>query len=79
MAQLIVREIEDSVAQALRERAARNGRSAEAEHRILLREALLPGGTGAKGFAAAAAILRSRLAESGDSTGIIRQMRDRKG
>jgi antitoxin FitA len=41
MAQLIVRNIEEEVLEALRIRAARHGRSAEAEHRELLREALL--------------------------------------
>jgi antitoxin FitA len=41
MAQLIVRNLEDDVVQALRERAVRHGRSAEAEHRELLREVLL--------------------------------------
>lgn len=41
MAQLIVRRIEDRVVTELRARAARNGRSTEAEHRELLREALL--------------------------------------
>ena len=41
MAQLIVRNLEEQVVQALRERAARHGRSAEAEHRELLRAALL--------------------------------------
>ncbi len=41
MPQLIVRNIEDAVVKALRRRAARHGRSAEAEHREILREALL--------------------------------------
>jgi plasmid stability protein len=41
VAQLIVRNIEEEVVEALRLRAARHGRSAEAEHRELLREALL--------------------------------------
>lgn len=41
MGQLLVRRIEDRVVAALRARAARNGRSLEAEHRELLREALL--------------------------------------
>jgi plasmid stability protein len=41
MAQLIVRNIAEEVVEALRLRAARHGRSAEAEHRELLREALL--------------------------------------
>jgi plasmid stability protein len=42
MAQLIVRNIEDDVVEALRRRAAANGRSAEAEHREILRRALRP-------------------------------------
>ncbi len=37
---LVVRNIEPSVAQALEEAAARHGRSAEAEHREILRAAL---------------------------------------
>ena len=41
MAQLIVRELEDSVVRALKLRAAKKGVSAEAEHRAILREALL--------------------------------------
>ncbi len=41
MAQLIVRNLEDSVVQALKVRAARHRRSAEAEHREILRQALL--------------------------------------
>jgi len=41
MAQLLVRGIEAEVVRALRLRAARSGRSAEAEHREILREALL--------------------------------------
>lgn len=40
MAQLIVRNIEQRLVSALKRRAARNGRSAEAEHREILREAL---------------------------------------
>lgn len=40
MAQLIVRGIEDEVVRALKERAGRHGRSAEAEHREILREVL---------------------------------------
>ena len=43
MAQLIVRDIEKEVVDALKERAGRHGRSAEAEHREILREALLTG------------------------------------
>ena len=45
MAQLIVRKLEPEVVARLEERAGRKGRSAEEEHRAILREALL--GTGA--------------------------------
>jgi len=43
MAQLIVRNIDKSIVKALRSRAARHGRSAEAEHREILRNALSGG------------------------------------
>jgi antitoxin FitA len=42
MAQLLVRNLEDELVQALQLRAAQHNRSAEAEHRAILREALLP-------------------------------------
>jgi len=41
MAQLIVRELEESVVRALKVRAAKKGVSAEAEHRAILRDVLL--------------------------------------
>ena len=41
MAQLIVRNIGDDIVRALRQQAARHGRSAEAEHRAILRESLI--------------------------------------
>ncbi len=41
MSQLIVRQLEVEVVRALRARAARRGRSAEAEHRDILRHALV--------------------------------------
>jgi len=40
MRQLIVRHLEDDLVAALKRRAARHGRSAEAEHRAILREVL---------------------------------------
>jgi plasmid stability protein len=40
--QLIVRNLEEEVVRELKLQAARHGRSAEAEHREILREALLP-------------------------------------
>lgn len=42
MGQLIVRKLADELIRALRARAARHGRSAEAEHREILRETLGP-------------------------------------
>lgn len=42
MAQLVVRRLEAKVVVELRKRAARSGRSMEAEHREILRAALLP-------------------------------------
>jgi plasmid stability protein len=42
MAQLLVRNVPEDVVDALKRRAAEHGRSAEAEHRILLEEALRP-------------------------------------
>ena len=44
MGQLTVRNLDDAVVAALKARAARHGRSAEAEHRLILRDALLEGG-----------------------------------
>ena len=40
--QLIVGNLEEEVVRELKLRAARHGRSAEAEHREILRQALLP-------------------------------------
>ena len=40
MAQLIVRNVDDDLVRRLKERAAKHGRSAEEEHRQLLRAAL---------------------------------------
>ena len=47
MAQLIVRNIDAGIVQELKARAARNGQSAEEEHRQILRRAL---GTGSDGL-----------------------------
>jgi plasmid stability protein len=40
--QLIVRNLDEAVVRELKLRAARHGRSAEAEHREILRQTLLP-------------------------------------
>ena len=76
MAQLTVRKVSNEVVGALKRRAVANGRSAEAEHRELLRAALL--GTD-EDFATQAEALRRRLRSSVDSTETIRADRDRDG
>jgi len=38
---LVVRNVDEKIVQSLKERAAQNGRSAEAEHREILKAALL--------------------------------------
>ncbi len=42
MSQLIVRKLDQEIVHQLKLRAARNGRSAEAEHREILRQSLAP-------------------------------------
>ena len=46
VAQLIVRNLDEALVQRLKRRAAAHGRSAEEEHRQLLRQALRPEGLG---------------------------------
>jgi len=43
MAQLLVRDLDESLVAALRKRAAKHGRSVEAEHRAILKAALRKG------------------------------------
>ncbi|MGP1396319.1 MAG: FitA-like ribbon-helix-helix domain-containing protein [Inquilinaceae bacterium] len=77
MAQLTVRSVSDQIVRALKQRAAARGRSAEAEHREILRRALLDPANGGDSFAARAAVLRQRLRSTVDGTDIIRAERDR--
>lgn len=42
MADLVVRNLDPALVQALKKRAARHGRSAEAEHRAILESTLAP-------------------------------------
>jgi plasmid stability protein len=42
LASLFLRNVDPRIIDALKQRAAKNGRSAEAEHRALLEERLLP-------------------------------------
>ena len=59
MAHLTVRNVSEAVVDALKRRAAANNRTVEAEHRELLRAALLGGG---EDFATWADLLRQRFA-----------------
>ncbi|HRW59838.1 MAG TPA: plasmid stabilization protein [Defluviicoccus sp.] len=74
MAQLTVRNVSEQVVRALKQRAAAHGRSAEAEHREVLRAALLEG---EESFATRAKALRERLHSCTDSSELIRADRDR--
>jgi len=49
MTRLLVRDLDPEVVKALKQRAAKHGRSTEAEHREILKQALL--GTKKKSFA----------------------------
>ncbi len=75
MAQLLVRDIPETLVLALKERAAAHGRSAEAEHRLILEEALR---SGRNEFRKRAARLRAGTAGrvQGESADLIREDRD---
>ena len=79
MGQLIVRNLEDDILAALKAQAAAHGRSAEAEHRAILREVLSPPEERSEDWFERARVLRSRLsvAEGPDTTDLIRADRDR--
>ncbi len=74
MPQLTVRKLSRQIVSRLKQRAATNGRSAEAEHREILREALLPAGGR---FAERARAMRQRITSGIDSTETIRADRTR--
>jgi len=75
MAQLLVRDVPRDVVEALKRQAASHGRSAEAEHRLILEKALK---AGRDGFRDRAAQLRDKTAGRiiGESAELIRQDRD---
>lgn len=77
MPQLLVRDVPLDVVEALKRRAAEHGRSAEAEHRVILEEALH---AGRAGFWERAAALRAetRGRKLTNSTELIRQDRDER-
>ena len=75
MGQLIVRGLDERLIQSLKQRAARAGRSAEAEHRRILEAALRQD---QESFADLAARMRGRSsAQAVDSADLIRRDRDR--
>ena len=76
MGQLTVRGVDDAVIAALKARAAANGRSMEAEHRRLLRDALVADRRAVDEFKAAAARLRARIGPALAAQAIIRDIRD---
>ena len=73
MADLTVQNVSEEVVDALERRAAAKGRSPEAEHRELLRSALLDPHVE---FATRTEALRRRLRSSVDSAEAIRAARD---
>jgi len=73
MTQLTVRNVSEQIVRTLEQRAAAHGRSAEAEHREILREALLER---EEDFATRAKALRQRLRSTVDSSEVIRADRD---
>jgi plasmid stability protein len=76
MAQLTVRNVDESIAAALKERAAKAGRSAEAEHRRILEEVLRP--SPSSDFFTEARTKRIKLAQGSPTTAeILRADRDR--
>ena len=77
MAQLTVRDIPDEVVKALRVRAAQNGRSAEAEHRLILAEAVRRASPD-DFWARADARRRATKPQRTDSGRLQREMRDKR-
>jgi plasmid stability protein len=78
MSQLLIPDVAESLLQQLQQRAARHGRSVEAEARVILESALRED---ADQIWAEVDAIRERLAASGrtfsDSTELIREDRDR--
>ncbi|HUO90035.1 MAG TPA: plasmid stabilization protein [Rhizomicrobium sp.] len=77
MGQLTVRNVDERLIRALKERAASHGRSAEAEHRDILRHALIAKAKTERSVTERAAALRQRLRSTIDTTDVIRADRDR--
>jgi plasmid stability protein len=80
MGQLTVRKVDDDLIRRLKARAAEHGRSAEAEHREILKRALAEEEKlSAEDFWALADRLRKEGPKMpGDSADIVRQVRDER-
>lgn len=73
MAQLLVRDIEDEVKQQLKQRAAKHGRSMEAEIRDILRAAVAASNTVSEGLGTR---IRQRFQGSGLKAGELEELPD---
>ncbi len=80
MGQLTVRKVDDEIIRRLKVRAAEQGRSAEAEHREILKQVLLPDRkVDVAAWLRRAREVRERVGPvATDSTEIIRKMRDER-
>jgi antitoxin FitA len=79
MGQLTVRKVDDDIVRRLKLRAAEHGRSAEAEHREILRQALLPEKTSVDEWRRRAQALSEKIGPMPDeSWKIIRKFRDER-
>jgi len=81
MATLTVRNLDDTIARALRVRAAEHGRSAEAEHREILRTVLSGDSSNPRATAAGRlAEFRRRTADRGSAsaTDLLRESRNER-
>ena len=76
MGQLTVRKVDAEIIRWLKIRAAEHGRSAEAEHREILTQALVPEATATDFWALARKLREETGPMPGDSADIIREMRD---
>lgn len=78
MASVTIRNLDDAVVQALKDRAANNSRSLEAELRVILADAAVGRDPAAiKALALEIAAMTPRGVEQTDSTTLIREDRDR--
>jgi plasmid stability protein len=78
MARLLVRDLDDEIVRLLKQQAASHGRSAEAEHRAILEQALRP--TGEPFWLTAQRLIAETQGRGGpDSADIVRHYRETRG